>query len=326
MANIYVTRRIPEKGLKMLKEKFGKFEMNEEDRVLTREELLEKVKGRDAVLSLLTDTVDDEVLAAAGPQCKIFSNYAVGFNNFDLAAGTKHGIMMTNTPGVLTDTTADFAIALMFACARRTVEGDKFMREGKYKGWGPMLMLGKEITGKTLGIMGAGRIGGNIAVKMAKGFGMKVLYIDRSGKPELENEISAKKVDIETLCGESDYISINLNYTPETHHLINENLLGLMKKDAILVNTARGQIIDEKALVKHLKAVPTFQAGLDVFENEPAMEQGLTELDNVILAPHVGSATIETREKMAVIAAQNIIDALEGRTPEFVVNPEVLNK
>lgn len=320
--NIYVTRRIPEVGLKMLEEKFGKIEVNPDDRVLTREELLEKVKGRDGVIPLLTDTIDDAVLEAAGPQCKVFSNYAVGINNIDIAAASKRKIMITNTPGILTDTTADMAIALMFGVARRMAESDMYMRTGKFQGWGPMLLLGKEITGKTLGIVGAGRIGENTATKMAKGFGMKILYSDLHTNEKMEKELGARQVDLDTLCKESDYISIHVNYCKETHHLINEKNLALMRPSTILVNTARGPVVDETALVATLKAGKIFGAGLDVFEDEPKMKPGLAECPNTVIAPHLGSATIETRSKMAEIAARNLIDALSGKIPEFLVNKE----
>lgn len=313
---------IPQKGIDMLKEAFGEdaVEVNPDDRVLSREELLEKVKGRDAVLSLLTDKMDGEVMDAAGPQCKIVSNYAVGYNNIDTDAATERNILVTNTPGVLTHATADMAIALMFAVARRLAEGDKFMRDHKYEGWAPMLLLGQQVTGKTLGIVGTGRIGSVIAQKMHKGFDMNILYFDRSVKEELEAETGAKKVDLETLCKESDYVSINLNYTDETHHLVNEEVLNMMHENTILVNTARGQIIDEKALVKALEGKKIFGAGLDVYEDEPKMAEGLEKLDNVVLAPHTGSATNEARTKMSEIAAQNIIDALQDREPKYVVN------
>lgn len=326
MANIYVTREIPEGGLKLLRDKFGEFEMNKEDRVLTRPELLEKVKGRDAVLCLLTDKIDEEILTAAGKQCKIFSNYAVGYNNIDVEAASKHGIMITNTPGVLTDATADLAIALLFACSRRLTEADKYTREGKFKGWGPMLFLGQDVTGKTLGIVGAGRIGANVAVKMAKGFNMKVLYTDKFGNPELEKEIGAKKVDLETLIKESDFISIHVNLTPETTHLIGEKEFNSMKPNCVFINTSRGPVVDEKALVQALKTNKIFSAGLDVFEKEPTLEEGLSDLPNVIMPPHIASATFYTRTKMAEMAAQNLIDALEGKMPEFCVNKDQLVK
>ncbi len=324
--NIYVTRAIPEEGIQMLKDKFGaeNVEVNPDDRVLSRDELLEKVKGRDGVLCLLTDKIDAEVLDAAGPQCKIFSNYAVGYNNIDTKAAGDRKVMITNTPGVLDDTTADMAIALMFAVARRMPECDTMMREGKFEGWGPMMLLGQEMTGKTLGIVGAGRIGENVATKMNKGFGMKILYTDLNGNPELESSTGATKVDMETLCKESDYVSLHVNYYPETHHLIGEQELDWMHEGTILINTARGPVVDEEALVRALDEKKIFGAGLDVFEDEPAMKPGLEKMRNAVLAPHVGSATFETRNKMGTMAAQNLIDALEGKTPEFLVNKEYL--
>lgn len=326
MANIYVTREIPEGGLKLLKEKFGNFEMNTEDRVHTREELLERVRGRDAVLCLLTDKIDATVMEAAGPQCKIFSNYAVGYNNIDVAEASRRGILVTNTPGVLTDATADLAIALLFTCARRLVESDAFTRAGKFKGWGPMLHLGQDISGATLGIIGAGRIGGNVAMKMAKGFGMKILYTDKFGNPELESTCGAKRVDKETLLRESDFVSMHVSLTDETFHMIGEREFEMMKPTAVLINTARGPVIDEKALVAALREKKIFAAGLDVYEHEPELTPGLTDLPNAVLAAHVGSATLGTRTKMAEMAAKNLIDALAGRMPEFCVNRDQLKR
>lgn len=324
--NIYVTREIPEGGLKMLREKFGNFEMNQEDRVLTREEMLERVRGRDGVLCLLTDKIDAAVFDTAGPQCKIFSNYAVGFNNIDVAEASRRGIMVTNTPGVLTEATADLAIALLFAAARRIVEGDAFTRAGKFRGWGPLLMIGQDVTGKTLGIVGAGRIGSNVARKMAKGFGMKILYADKFGNPELEKETGAQKVDLQTLLRESDFVSVHVNLTAETTHMFGEKEFSLMKPSCVFINTARGPVVDEKALVKALQEKKIFAAGLDVFENEPALAPGLLELPNVVIPPHVASATFGTRTRMAEMAAKNLIDALEGRMPEFCVNKDQLKK
>lgn len=324
MSNIYVTREIPEGGLKLLREKFGNFEMNTEDRVLTREELLERVRGRDAVLSLLTDKIDAAVFDAAGSQCKIFSNYAVGYNNIDIAEASKRGIMVTNTPGVLTDATADLAIALLFAAARRLIPADAFTRAGKFKGWGPLLMIGQDVTGKTLGIIGTGRIGANVALKMAKGFSMKILYTDKFGNPELEAACGAKKVDKETLLRESDFISIHVSLTPETTHMISEKDFDLMKPNCVFINTSRGPVVDEKALVKALQEKKIFAAGLDVFEQEPLLATGLVELPNVVIPPHIASATFWTRTRMAEMAAKNLIDALEGRMPEFCVNKDKL--
>lgn len=325
MANIYITRRIPDVGLKLLHDKFGKFEMNEEDKVLEREELLAKVRGRDGVLCLLTDKIDDEVFQTAGPQCKIFSNYAVGYNNIDVDAASKRGIKITNTPGVLTDATADLAIALLFSCARRIVEADAFTREGKFAGWAPLLFLGQDITGKTLGIVGAGRIGSDVARKMAKGFRMKVLYNDKFQNAGLEKEIGATRVDLPTLLRESDFVSLHVNLTAETRHLIGQKELEMMKPGAILINTARGPVVDETALIKTLKEKRIFAAGLDVFENEPKLEAGLADAPNVIILPHIASATFWTRTRMAEMAAKNLIDALEGRMPEYCVNKDKLS-
>lgn len=318
--NIYVTRQIPEEGLKMLRDAFGEIEVNPHDRVLTRAELLEAIKGRDGILSLLTDNMDAEAMDAIGPQCKIISNYAVGYNNIDVAAASERQIMVTNTPGVLTDTTADCAISLMFAAARRIVEADDYMRSGKFKGWAPMLLLGKEVTGMTLGILGAGRIGENVAKKMSS-FNMKILYTDLNGNPELD-ALGGKKVDLETLCRESDYISVHVNLCEDTHHLIGEKQFSLMKPTATVINTSRGPVLDEVSLVAHLKANSHFYVGLDVFEDEPAMKSGLSECHNAIIIPHLGSATIETRAKMSTMAAQNLIDALTNKTPQFLVNKD----
>lgn len=326
MPSIYVTREIPEGGLRMLRETFGAFDINSENRVLTREELIKNVRGRDAVLSLLTDKIDAEVFDAAGPKCKIFSNYAVGFNNIDVPEASKRNIMVTNTPGVLTDATADLAIALLFSAARRIVEADSFTRAGKFNGWGPMLFLGCDITGKTLGIIGAGRIGSNVAEKMGRGFGMKILYTDKFGNSELERSVGARKVDLSTLLMESDFISVHVNLTEETKHMIGEREFSLMKPTCVFINTSRGPVVDESALVQALKEKRIFSAGLDVFENEPRLAEGLTQLPNVVIPPHVASATFWTRTRMAEIAAQNLIDALEGRMPEFCVNKEAIKK
>lgn len=322
--NVYVTREIPQAGLDLLRE-FCDVEVNPEDRVLTREELIEAVRGRDGVLCLLTDTVDDEVLEAAGPRCKVFSNYAVGYNNIDVEAATRRGIAVTNTPGVLTKTTAELAWALMLSVARRIVEADRFTRAGKFRGWSPMLFLGSDLSGKVLGIIGAGRIGTAMAL-MSRGFGMRVLYYDPKieRNETLEYELEAKKVDLERLLRESDFVSIHVPLSDETRHLIDERALSLMKPTAYLVNTSRGPVVDEAALVRALKERRIAGAGLDVYENEPELAPGLAECDNVVLAPHIGSATLETRSKMAKMAASNLIAVLRGERPQHIVNPEVL--
>ena len=322
--NVFVTRRIPQPGLDMLYEHCETVEVNAEDRVLTREELSKGVKGRDGVLCLLTDTIDDEVFESARG-AEIFANYAVGFNNVDVEAATRRGIMITNTPGVLTDATSDMAWALLFAAGRRIVESDWFVREGKFKGWGPMLFLGGDVTGRTLGIVGAGRIGEAVARKSV-GFKMRVLYADTVPNEALEKEIGAERVSLEELLKASDFVSIHVPLMPETVHLIGADQLDLMKETAYLINTSRGPVVDEKALVEALRVRKIAGAGLDVYEDEPEMAPGLAESDNVILAPHIASATVETRTKMATMAAGNLLAGLKGEIPPNLVNPEVLSE
>jgi len=323
MFKVFVTRAIPEEGLNLLR-KYCEVEVSPYDRMLTKEELLEKVQGKNAVITQLTDKVDKEFFEAA-KEVKIVANYAVGFDNIDLEEATRRGVYITNTPDVLTNATAELAWALLFATARRVVESDKFMRAGKFQGWAPMLFLGKGVTGKTLGIIGAGRIGQAFA-KMAKGFDMKILYTARSPKKEFEEETGAQYVDLDTLLKESDFVSIHVPLTPETRHLIGEKELKLMKKSAILINTGRGPVVDEKALVKALKNKDIYAAGLDVYEREPLFEEELAQLDNVVMLPHIGSATEEARRDMSILVAQNIIDVIEGRVPRTLVNKDVLNK
>ncbi|MBM4047974.1 MAG: D-glycerate dehydrogenase [Planctomycetes bacterium] len=320
--NVYVTRLIPEPGMKIVRENCERMDVNPKDRVLTRKELLKNVKGRDGVLCLLTDTIDAEVLDAA-KGAKIFANYAVGFNNIDVKAATERGILITNTPGVLTDATADMAWALLFSAARRIVEGDKYTRAGKFKGWSPMLFLGGDITGKTLGIVGAGRIGAAMA-RRSVGFKMKVLYCDPTRNEELERELGAKQVDMPTLLKESDFVSVHVLLTPATRHLIGEKELGMMKPTAYLINTSRGPVVDEAALVKALEEKKIAGAGLDVYEDEPKLKPGLAKLPNAVIPPHIASATIWTRGKMAEMAATNLVAALKGERPPNLVNPEVL--
>jgi glyoxylate reductase len=322
---VFVTRKILEEGLNMLRERYD-VEVSDYDGVIPREMLLKKVKGADALVSLLTDNIDAEVMDAAGPNLKIIANYAVGYNNIDVEEATKRGIMVTNTPGVLTETTADFAWTLLMAIARRIVEADKFVREGKFRGWEPMLLLGTDVFGATLGIVGFGRIGQAMA-RRALGFNMRVLYYDNSRVDEqLEKELKATFVDLPTLLKESDFVTLHVPLTKQTHHLIGEKELKMMRKDAYLINTARGPVVDEKALVKALKEGWIKGAALDVFENEPEIEPELLKLDNVVLAPHIASASYATRSKMSVMVAENIIKALNGEVPPNLVNPEVLQK
>jgi glyoxylate reductase len=312
--NVFVTRLIPRPGIEVLERDCEVVEINPHDRVLTKAELIAGVRGRDGVLCLLTDTIDDEVLAAAGPRCKVFANYAVGYNNIDIEAARRRGIRVTNTPGVLTDATADMAWALLFAAARRITESHNFMRTGKWQGWGPMQFLGQDITGQTLGVVGTGRIGTNFALKSV-GFRMRVLYSDVNPNPELENRIGARKVPLDQLLAESDFVSIHVPLMKETVHLIGERELRLMKPTAVLINTSRGPIIDEKALVRALREKWIAAAGLDVYEEEPHAAPGLLELDNAVTCPHIASATTSTRTKMAVMAAENLLAVLRGEEP-----------
>jgi len=322
--NVYVTGRIAEVGLEMLREAKVAVEVNPEERTLSREELLEAVRGRDGVICLLTDTIDREVLAAA-KGCRIFANYAVGYDNIDVPEATRRGIIITNTPGVLTDATADLSWALLFCVARRIVEGDRFVRSGKFKGWSPSLLVGREIKGKTLGLVGAGRIGTAVGLRSA-GFGMKVLYTDSRRNEELERKVQAKQVPLQQLLRESDFVSIHLPLDNSTRHIIAEKELRLMKKEAFLINTSRGAVLDEAALVEALREGRIAGAALDVYEEEPKINPGLIELENVVLAPHLGSATTEARRKMAAMVAENILATFEGKTPPNIVNPGAIER
>jgi glyoxylate reductase len=306
--NVYVTRRIPEAGMTLLEGADLRLEVNPEDRTLRREELIDKVRGRDGVLSQLTDGIDAEVLDAARG-VKVFSNYAVGFNNIDIEACRERGIVVTNTPGVLTEATA-----LLLAAARRVTESDRFVREGRWTGWSPMHFLGADIAGATLGVVGAGRIGTSFALKSAA-FGMRVLYADSAANERMERELGARRVDLLTLLRESDFVSLHVPLTEETRHLIGEAELEAMRPTAILVNTSRGPVIDERALAAALREGRIGGAGLDVYENEPALVPGLSELPNTVLCPHLGSATTTTRARMAEIAANNLINVLRGEEP-----------
>lgn len=318
--NVLVTRRIPQPGLDILLQNCDTVDINPNDRPLTREELLEGVKGRDGVLCLLTDTIDEGVFEAAD-KARIFANYAVGFNNIDVEAAGRRGIMITNTPGVLTETTADLAWALILAVARRIAECDRFTREGKYEGWGPLLLLGSEVFGKTLGIVGAGRIGTAVARRSA-GFRMRVLYTDTVPNRVLDKEMNAARMSLPDLLKQSDFVTLHVPMLQETHHLIGKNELSLMKETAFLINTCRGPVVDEKALVTALRSGQIAGAALDVYENEPEIEPGLAECANVILMPHIGSATVEARTKMAVMAAENLIAGLKGEKPPNLIHPD----
>lgn len=317
--NIFVTQRIPQAGLEILRHAYPEYRINAEERVLTRGEMMECVKGVDGLLTLLTDKIDAEVLDAAGAQLKIVANMAVGYDNVDVGAATQRGIMVTNTPGVLTDATADHAWALLFAIARRVPESERYLRAGKFKGWGPLLFLGGAVTGKTLGVVGGGRIGSAVAVK-SRGFNMRVLYTSRSAKPQLEAETGARRVELEALLRESDFVSLHVPLSPDTVHLIHAGSLRLMKPTACLINTGRGPLVDEAALAGALKNGIIAGAALDVFENEPAVHPELLQLDNVVLTPHTASATVESRSKMAIMAVENLVAGLAGQKPPNLVN------
>lgn len=313
---IYVTRLIPEPALRRLEDVFV-LDANRESAPVSRERLLEAVREADALLCLLTDSIDKELLDAA-PRLKCVSNYAVGYNNIDVDYATQRGIAVCNTPGVLTESTADLAWSLLMSCARRIVEGDNYVRAGKFKGWEPMLFLGNDVYGKTLGIIGMGRIGRAVA-RRASGFAMRVIYFDPTVDPEsLPQEYQA--AELPQLCQDADFISIHAPLTPQTRHLIGAPELALMKQTAVLVNTARGPIIDEAALIKALRDKRIAAAGLDVYEFEPQIPAELLTLDNVVLLPHIGSASWETRTKMGLLAAENAIAVIEGRTPPARVN------
>lgn len=317
MALVYVTRHIPETGLTILKDAGHTVDVSTKDGVLTRDELLTALKAKpyDAVLCLLTDTIDAEVFDAV-PTAKIFANYAVGFNNIDIKAASERGVTITNTPGVLTNSVAEFAVSLMLAVAKRIPESERFLRAGKYDGWGPELLLGIDLQGKTLGIVGAGRIGYEVARRAHLGFGMKIVYYDVKQLEVLEKDFGAEyRSTVDEVLKEADVVSIHVPLLPETTHLINAERLAMMKKNAFLINTSRGPVVDENALVEALRNGVIRGAGLDVFEHEPALAPGLSELENVVITPHTASATDGTRSEMSAIAAKNTVAFLNGEVP-----------
>ncbi|HEY63432.1 MAG TPA: D-glycerate dehydrogenase [Caldilineae bacterium] len=321
---VYVTRLIPEEGLNMVLEACDA-EVWEEELPPPREVLLEKVKGKDGLLCLLTDKVDAELMDTAGT-LKVISNYAVGYDNIDVKAATERGIPVGNTPGVLTDTTADFAFALLMAVARRVVEGVDYVRAGKWKTWGPRLLLGQDIHGATLGIIGFGRIGQAVA-RRAKGFDMRILYYDIYRREDLEQSMGVQYVDMDTLLRESDFVTIHTSLNESTYHLIDREALEKMKPTAILINTARGPIVDPEALAEALEQGKIAGAGLDVTEPEPInMDSPLLKLPNCVIVPHIASASVVTRGKMARMAAENLLAGLRGERLPNCVNPEVYER
>jgi glyoxylate reductase len=318
---VFITRRIPDAGLNLIYEEC-EVDLWDQDLPPSKEELLQHVPGVDGILSLLSDPIDAEVIKAAGENLRVISNYAVGYNNIDIQEATRRNISVGNTPGVLTEATADFAFALMMSAGRRVVEAEKHVRAGKWKTWGPSTLLGVDFAGATLGIIGFGRIGKAMA-RRATGFGMRVLIFDPTAQPMM----GVIKVDLDTLYRESDFISIHTPLTPETKYLINADAFARMKPNAVLVNTARGEIVDQEALYDALKNHRIFAAGIDVSDPEPLpMDSPLLELDNLIICPHIASASTSTRENMALIAAGNLLAGLKGERLPFSVNPEIYNQ
>ena len=317
---VCVTRRISGPVIELLKEAGLDVSVSLRDHPLSREELLEFVSGASAIICLLTDKIDKDVFEAAGPQLKVVANYAIGFDNIDLAEARRLNIIVTNTPSpTITTAVAEHTLALILGLAKRVTEADELMREGGYKGWDPNLLNGVELRGKTLGIVGLGRIGIAVCRMAVFGFGMKVLYTGPNPKKEIAAEMGGKFVTLEALLEESDFVTLHVPLTPETRHLINLENLRLMKKTAYLINTSRGPVVSEKGLVEALSKGVIAGAGLDVFENEPELASGLTELENIVLTPHIGSSTIESRTKMSEIAAKNILAVLTGQKPSNLV-------
>ncbi len=322
--SVYVTRVIPQPGVDLLRAHVD-VEVNESDEPLSSDELRRRAGSHDALVTLLTDNIDSAVLQSGEGSLKIVANVAVGYDNIDVPAATACGIMVSNTPGVLTETTADFAWALLMSVARRVPEAQSFLRAGKFQGWGIMMMLGEDIHGKTLGIAGFGRIGQAVAQRAA-GFGMKILYYDPVVQADdAARRLNARSVDLDTLLRESDFVSVHTPLTSETRHMIGREQLGLMKDTAYLINTSRGPVLDEAALASALKANRIRGAALDVFENEPEVHPELLQLDNAVITPHIASASVATRSRMAVMAAENVIAALDGQRPPTLVNGELAN-
>lgn len=314
MSRVVVTGRIPEAALEKLRAE------HEVDawvgpETITREELLRRVAGADAIVSLLTERVDAELLDAAGPQLKVVANVAVGYDNIDVPACTERGVVAANTPGVLTEATADIAFGLILMATRRLGEGERLIRSGQAWKWGMFFLLGSSLQGKTLGVVGMGGIG-QATARRAKAFGMEIVYQSRSEiDPQIAAELDARRVDLDELLTVSDVVSLHCPYGPATHHLIGAGQLAAMKNSAFLINTARGPIVDEDALASALREGAIAGAGLDVYEQEPRVHPGLLELDNVALLPHLGSATVETRTAMAMLAADNTLAVLSGEQP-----------
>lgn len=325
MSEIFITRRIFPEAKEKLEGAGIEYEINDTGKILEKGELIEKTKGKNGLICLLNDEIDPEVLDSC-PDLEIVANLGVGYDNIDVEAATERGVMVTNTPGVLTETTADLSFGLLLAAARRVPEADSFVREGNWDGWELIQpQQGVDVHGKTLGIIGMGRIGTAVARRGHFGFDMDVIYYSRTRKEHLEEELEARYVELDGLLEESDFVSIHTPLTPETEGMIGEREFKLMKEDAVLVNVARGPVVDEEALVEALRSGEIRGAGLDVFEEEPKVHPGLKELtESVVLAPHIGSASRETRMKIAEIGVKNVISALKGEEPPNLINSEVL--
>jgi glyoxylate reductase len=317
--DVLVTRPIMDDPLARLRERCD-VTVHRNEFGIPREELLGIVAGRSALVTMLTELVDAELLAAAGPRLKIVANHAVGFDNVNLADCTQAGVLATNTPDVLTETTADTAFTLLMTAARRVGEGERFLRSGRQWIWGPLMMLGQDVHHKTIGIVGFGRIGQAVA-RRARGFGMRVVYADAVQLPSEVGD-GATRVPLEELLEDADFVSIHTNLTDETRHLFGHEEFKRMKPTAVLVNTSRGQVVDEAALADALEAGELFAAGLDVFEREPDVHPKLLELENVVVIPHLGSATVDTRDAMGHLVVDNVFAALDGNRPPTLLNPE----
>lgn len=310
---VFITRELPEIAFELLEKNKISYDYYKKDQPIPRKILLQKVKNCEALISLLTEKIDKEVIDQM-TSCRIIANYAVGYNNIDVNYAKKKKIIVTNTPNVLTESTADLTMALILGCARRLVEGDKLLRSGNYKGWKPKLLLGTELKNKIIGVIGAGRIGTAVAIR-AKSFGTNIIYFDSKRNTLLEKATNAKKVSLKNLFMNSDIVSVHLPLNEKTFHYLNWDRLKLMKKNSILINTSRGEIIDETDLIRILKIKKSLTVGLDVFENEPNINPDLLKYPNVLVLPHLGSATREARDGMAELAAKNVINVLFGKPP-----------
>lgn len=316
---VFVCQPLPDPAVSMLKKDGHKVSVYPKEYIIPRVKLLEGVRGAHAILSLLTNKIDGKVMDAAGPQLKIIANYAVGYDNVDVTAAKKRGVLVTNTPDVLTESVGVFTYTLMLAIAKRVTEADRFTRAGKYKGWGPKLFLGGGTLGRTLGIVGAGRIGTTVAQFSKNGLGMKIIYTDVKRNKDFEATTNATFKTLPALLHSADFVSLHVPLLPSTRHLISSKQFKMMKKTAYLINTSRGAVIDEKALVRALKTKQIAGAAIDVYEHEPKLAHGLAKLENVILTPHIASAGLETRQLMSKMAAENIIQAFKGKKPQNLV-------